>query len=317
MAIRLACPTCKTELVEGTDALRCANCSAVYPLRNGIPVFCRGGEFYEEYAEVHIPYRKNPPSWKATLLQVLPYWSWREWKFFRRHLKRGASVIDLGCGRGKEWFSEGSAFVAGADPCWTAIVECARHYDVAVQADMNQLPFVSNSFDCAITSHVIGHIPSKQKDLALAEIARVLKTGGRSLNIIETDSTHRFVRYGKQDSELYQKNFIDTDGHVGLELPTAVLERFRRHGFEIEEARKMESDIIHLRYYGKYLGKGYPERDPHVRHRIQHWEQVQRNPLLLAGYEVALGFYHDVIEPHTTPLDHAMFLAVSAIKVGS
>src|SRR5919198_5832212 len=116
--VPLVCPDCKAPLRRSEDHLACDPCDTRYPLREGVPVFCSGEEFYEEYAAEHIPYVTNPPGWKRAILSVLPYWSWREWRFFRRHLGKGESVLDLGCGRGKEWFSEGASFIAGVDPCW-------------------------------------------------------------------------------------------------------------------------------------------------------------------------------------------------------
>jgi SAM-dependent methyltransferase len=256
----------------------------------------------------------NPRGLKRAILSFLPYWSWREWKFFRHHLRPGESVLDLGCGRGKEWFSEGASFIAGVDPCWPALVDCARHYNQVAQAEITRLPYPDGAFDSVITSHVFGHIPADNKEAALAEIVRVLKPGGKFINLIETDSRHPFVEYGKQDPVLYHENFVETDGHIGLELPSAVLGRLRNHGFEIKHVQKMESGIIHLRYYSKFLGKEYPQRDSRVRRKIALWERVQHNPLLLQMYEVSMGVYHHWLEPRMTPLDHAMFVCVCAIR---
>lgn len=310
----LVCPDCKGALQQFEAQLRCEKCAKNYPIRDGVPVFCAGEEFYEEYAAEHIPYVTNPPPLKRAILKFLPYYSWREWKFFKRHLRPGEAVLDLGCGRGKEWFSEGASYIAGVDPCWSALSDCARHYDQAAQAEITLLPYPDASFDTVVTSHVLGHIPVEAKDDALREIARVLKPGGKFVNLIETDSCHPFVQYGKQDPGLYHANFVETDGHVGLELPSLVLERLRRQGFEIAHVQKMESGVIHLRYFGKYLGKGYPERSPWVRSRIALWERVQHNPLLLQLYEVGMGIYHHLVEPWHTPLDNAMFLCVCAIR---
>ncbi|HEX8918142.1 MAG TPA: methyltransferase domain-containing protein [Chloroflexota bacterium] len=312
--VQLVCPACKSPLQGSADHLDCAGCGKQYPLRDGVPVFFKGEEFYEDYAAEHIPYVTNPPGLKGAILKVLPYYSWREWKFFRRHLRAGESVLDLGCGRGKEWFSAGASYIAGVDPCWSALSDCARHYDQVAQADMARLPFPDAAFDSVVTSHVLGHIPLESKDDALREVARVLKPGGKFINLIETDSQHEFVRYGKQDSGLYHLNFVETDGHVGLELPSAVLSRLQSHGFDIASLQKMESGIIHLRFYSKYLGKGYPERDPRIKRRIALWDRVQHNPLLLQLYEIGMGIYHHFVEPRLTPLDNAMFLCVCAVR---
>jgi SAM-dependent methyltransferase len=310
-----ACPTCHgaTKLVD-PSRLECVACGVSYVVDDGIPVFCDSENFYEEYLDEHCPYVAEPPPWKAPILRALPYWSWREWRFFTRHLEPRGAVLDLGCARGKEWFVRRASFVAGVDPTRTVLADCARNYDLVAQAEITRLPFASETFDYVVTSHVIGHIPFEDKDAAFAEIARVLKPGGKSLNIIETDSEHPFARLGKSDPELYVKNFVETDGHVGLELPSELLARFRRHGFDIERVSKMESGLVHLRYYGKYLGQGYPARHPHIRRRIRLWDAISRRPVVLAGYEAAVGVYHRLIEPWRTPLDNAMFVAVSAVK---
>lgn len=311
-ATTLVCVACGGPLGGDEAELRCEACGVRVPLVGRVPVFCEGEPFYEEYAEEHIPYVGEPPRLKRLALRVLPYWSWREWRFFHKHLPAGDAVLDLGWGRGREWFTVGTASVAGIDPCLTALTQC--EYDTVAAADIGRLPFADAVFDCAVTSDVLGHIPFDEKDAALSEMARVLKPGGRSVHVIETDSRSVFASYGKRDPELYRRNFIETDGQIGLELPSAVLERFRRNGFDIADVRKMESGPIWPRYYEKYLSKGYPERDPRVRRRISRWQRIRDNPLLLAACEVAWGFYHAVIEPHRGRLDDAMFLSLCAVK---
>jgi ubiquinone/menaquinone biosynthesis C-methylase UbiE len=311
----VVCPKCRAPLeAVGTEQLQCVECGAMYPLRAGIPSFCEGEHFYDTYLDEHCPYVADPPRWKARLLRVLPYWSWREWKFFRRHLLPGMTVLDLGCARGKEWFISAGSVVVGVDPTLAPLAECAEHYDLVAQAQITRLPFADATFDVVVTSHVLGHVALAEKDAALAEIARVLRPGGLSLNIIETDSKNRFVEFGKSDQELYRINFIETDGHVGLELPSATIGRFCRHGFSVVQVEKMESGIVHARYFQKYLGKGYPDRAKSVRSRIALWERIQRNRVLLAAYEVAMGSYHAFVEPWRTSLDDAMFIGLAARK---
>lgn len=312
---QFACTNCHgTIAAEGADALRCTSCGREFGVIDGIPSFCDTEAFYEEYLEEHCPFVRNPSRLKAGILRVLPYWSWREWRFFDASVPAGSRVLDLGCARGKEWFSAKATFIAGIDPIVSPLRECARHYDLVAQANVTALPFHDGSFDCVVTSHVIGHVAPDEKDAAFSEIARVLRPGGVSVNIIETDSHHEFARLGKSDPDLYRTNFVETDGHVGLELPSAVLSRFERHGFTIENVRKMESGHIHLRYYGKYLGKGYPDRYRHVRKRIARWKRISGNPVLLGAYEVMIGSYHQLVEPRRSNLDDAMFIAVAARK---
>jgi ubiquinone/menaquinone biosynthesis C-methylase UbiE len=308
------CPVCQGELEREEDGLACVACGQRFPVRAGVPIFARGDDFYEEYLDEHCPYVRHPSRLKRLALRVLPYRAWREWKFYQRQLPRGLSLLDIGCARGKEWFADGAAFIAGVDPCFPPLVECAEHYDIVAQAGITELPFGDESFDCVLTSHVIGHIPMDEKDAAFSEIARVLKPGGLSINVIETDSKNAFVSFGKTDPELYRRNFVGTDGHVGLELPSAVLERFRHHGFEIRAVKKMESGAVYLRYYWKLLRNGYADRSRSVQRRIRLWETIERHRPLLMFYDLVMGIYNSFIEPWRTPIDHAMFIAVVAVK---
>src|SRR5437867_992075 len=138
---RFTCLECGAFLEHSPGRLECARCGTSYPESDGVGVFCSSEAFYEEYLDEHCPFVRNPPSWKAALLRVLPYWSWREWKFFRRHLDPGVAVLDLGCARGKEWFMSPGGFVAGVDPTPEPLQECREHYDLVAQAEITRLPF--------------------------------------------------------------------------------------------------------------------------------------------------------------------------------
>jgi SAM-dependent methyltransferase len=58
----------------------------------------------------------------------------------------------------------------------SAALGAAPSADLAV-ADAQALPFADRSFDVAIANHVLYHVPDRPR--ALAELARVLRPGGR------------------------------------------------------------------------------------------------------------------------------------------
>ncbi|MBI3665599.1 MAG: methyltransferase domain-containing protein [Acidobacteria bacterium] len=209
LPLGLICPSCRAALEWNGEALGCYACGRRVPVKDGIPSFCDSDAFYEQYISHHVPYHLNPAGLKGAILRLLPYWSWREWRFWRRYVPRGVWLLDLGCARGREIFAERAAGCVGVDTAFSALAECARHYRMAVQSGMNPIPFESGSFDCVVTSHVIGHIPAAEKDDLCSEIARVLKTGGRSVNVIETDSLHPLVRFAKQRPQLYYRYFVE------------------------------------------------------------------------------------------------------------
>jgi ubiquinone/menaquinone biosynthesis C-methylase UbiE len=53
---------------------------------------------------------------------------------------------------------------------------CAQGVDARV-GDVQELPFADGAFDCVVANWMLYHVPDV--DLGLAEIARVLKPGGR------------------------------------------------------------------------------------------------------------------------------------------
>lgn len=309
LPFRLICPACQIPLDQNGSGLRCARCGRPIPVRDGVPSFCESDPFYEEYISHHVPYHLSPSGMKGALLRVLPYWSWREWRFWRRYVPRGGWLLDLGAARGRAIFAERATGCVGVDTAITALGDCARHYRLAVQSGLTPIPIENEAFDCVVTSHVIGHIPIAEKDSVFSEIARVLRRGGRSVNVIETDSLHPLVRFAKQRPDLYQRYFIDPDGHVGLELPSAVIERFRKHGLHLIACWKMDAGPFHPRMWLKHFDNEYAELSPKVKAEVERSRGIMHNLARLAATEVALGAIHYTTGQWSYPLDNAQFIA--------
>ena len=192
--------------------------------------------FYDGYVEEHVPYHRSPRGLKGWLLRGLPYWSYQEWQFWRRWVPRGCRLLDLGAARGREIFRERAALAVGVDLAQNALRDCARHYDGAVLGDLGRLPFADASFDCIVSSHVMGHVPAEAKPRVVGEIARLLRPGGVTIHVIETDSRHPLIERAKADPALYRRRLIEPDAHIGLELADAAIGRFRaERGERVEE----------------------------------------------------------------------------------
>jgi SAM-dependent methyltransferase len=112
----------------------------------------------------------------------------------RLGVRRGMRVLDLGCGEGRHSFE---AYRRGADVVavdwnatdlattreWCAAIRAAGEAPqaataTAVRADLRALPFPDATFDRVIAAEVLEHIPDDRT--AIAELARVLKPGGRA-----------------------------------------------------------------------------------------------------------------------------------------
>jgi SAM-dependent methyltransferase len=245
--------------------------------------------FYDGYVEEHVPYHLSPRGLKGFVLRRLPYWSYQEWRFWRRWVPAGCRLLDLGSARGREVFRERAALAVGVDLAHAALRDCARHYDGAALADLGRLPFPGGAFDCIVSSHVMGHVPPAAKESVIAEIARLLRPGGLTVHVIETDSEHPLVKLAKADPALYRRHLIEPDGHVGLELAPAAIERFRRHGLEPLETAPMETGPFHPRLLLKWFGAGYAERDERFARLAARARRTLASPVRLALTEIWLG----------------------------
>jgi SAM-dependent methyltransferase len=246
-------------------------------------------EFYERYVAEHVPYHRSPRGPKRLILKFLPYWSYREWRFWERTVPRGARVLDLGCARGREVFRERAAFVVGVDMAQNALGECAAHYDGALAGSLTALPAADESFDCVVSSHVMGHVPVEEKDQVLSEIRRVLRPGGKSLHVVETDSRGWLMNLAKEEPALYQRYLIEQDGHVGLELPSQAVARFERAGLAVEEVETLADSDVHPRLALKWFGGEYRQISRQLGRLVARSEALLGSPLRLAWEEIRLG----------------------------
>src|SRR5581483_2826045 len=134
-------------------------------------------------------------------------------------------------GGGNAWLARYETW--GVDLSLRSLLNARSLYRGVALADGNALPFRDAQFDGVLSWDVLGHIPLEQKDRVLSQLYRVLKPGGIAVLGIEADSQSPTFQMAKRYPELYQRYFIDQDGHYGLETSTAIIERVRRHGFEI------------------------------------------------------------------------------------
>ena len=127
-------------------------------------------------ANLHARYSTNPTGW-------LP------WVFghIRERLPENARILEAGCGPGALWAKNGPRIPAGWALTLTDFSEgmVARAGEATgeagldaecVRADVQELPFDSDTFDAVIANHMLYHVPDI--DRGLQEIRRVLKPEG-------------------------------------------------------------------------------------------------------------------------------------------
>ena len=120
-------------------------------------------------------------------------------------IQPGEQVLDVGCGTGTLAIEVQSRVgragrVAGVDPGAQQIARARakaarRNIPVEFQVGViEQLPFPNQMFDVVFSTLMMHHLPKSLKRQGLAEIARVLKPGGR---LIIADFTRKQDRAGQ------------------------------------------------------------------------------------------------------------------------
>ena len=174
-----------------------------------------------------------------------------------------ARVLEVGCGWGEfaaRMRDELGATVVAVDLS-PRMVELARERGVDARVgDVQQLPFDDASFDCAVANWMLYHAPDI--DRALAELARVLRPGGR---LVAATNGKRHLEelwllVGRNKSQ-ETRHFFSEDGEELLLRHFASVHRIDREStltFPDAAAVRgyVESSIAH-----KHLAERVPELD--------------------------------------------------------
>ena len=145
------------------------------------------------------------------------------------NVRRGASVLDLGCGEGLlALLKRKDVYLAGVDLS-PELVEMARRngYDAACVGLLTHLPFPTASFDYVVSLDVFGHIGFDEKDAVLRELKRVLRPDGVTMHGVESLDPKLHPDYHSMTPEKLA-HFIGIDGHIGLEVDEDIADRFAR-----------------------------------------------------------------------------------------
>ena len=141
-------------------------------------------------------------------------------------LKGNESILDLGCGRGlfliesakrlKTGFARGVDLWSSKDQSNNGAEQTEKNIRLANlqnrielhTGDMRTLPYAAGTFDVAISSLAIHNIPDlKGREMALQEMLRVLKPGGRFmiLDLHYASQYYNYLNQGASKAELSGK----------------------------------------------------------------------------------------------------------------
>lgn len=126
-------------------------------------------------ASIHQRFSTNPYGWFKWVFDTL------------LKLPKNARILELGCGHGLLWKENANRIPSGwhmtlsdlssgmLDAAWRNLVVTGRAFQFK-EIDAQSIPFEDDTFDAVIANHMLYHVPDRSG--AIAEIKRVLKTGG-------------------------------------------------------------------------------------------------------------------------------------------
>jgi ubiquinone/menaquinone biosynthesis C-methylase UbiE len=179
------------------------------------------------------------------------------------NVRRGASVLDLGCGEGLlALLKRKDVYLAGVDLSPDLLRMARRNgYDVASLGELTELPFADASFDYVVSLDVFGHVDFADKDAVLAEIKRVLRPDGVTMHGIESLDRNLHPDYQTASAEKLAE-FIAVDGHIGLEADEDTARRFGKFFSSVQTEPRYTLCLSSAEFIKQYDQYGAPfDRD--------------------------------------------------------
>jgi len=134
-------------------------------------------------------------------------------KLFSSFLTDGASVLDAGCGPGRDLrrFKDSGFFPIGVDLNNT-FVKMANEIAPTTQDDIMSLPFDSDHFDALWASASLVHMHYTIVEKALRELSRVVKPGGWSyISVRQSGLDHGYEKEHRSSLEFSYLYFWQGD----------------------------------------------------------------------------------------------------------
>lgn len=202
--------------------------------------------------------------------------------FTRFPIGSGDRVLDLGCGAGRhafELYRRGADVVAldrdeveldGVRRMFGAM-EAAGEPPLGatastVRGDVLALPFPDASFDAVIAAEVLEHIPDDE--IAMAEIARVLKPNGRLAVTVPRWWPERICW------ALSEEYHNVSGGHVRIYRGAQLTERLSHAGFAVHGGH--HAHALHSPYWWLNCAFGRESLPSRTYHQLLVWDIIRR-----------------------------------------
>lgn len=149
----------------------------------------------KNYQEIKNVYNDIATEFDTSRVRVWPHVS-----NFLSSLVTNSSVLDIGCGNGKNMLFRNDLQCKGIDLSNKLVNICKEKKLDVIEADMTCIPFQDNSFDAIITVASYHHLSNDEdRQKALNEMYRIVKPNGHILITVwameqPTDSSFNFTK---------------------------------------------------------------------------------------------------------------------------
>jgi len=233
---------------------------------------------------------------------------WARTMWVYDNVRRGSSVLDLGCGGGVLALLKRKAVrLTGVDiseRC--AATARGNGYDAACVAELTALPFADASFDYVVSLDVLGHVAFEEKDAALREMARVLRPGGVTLHGIECLDRARRKDYDEMTEEELRR-YVQIDGHVGMEDEAEAAARFSRFFAHVATAPRFSLCQSHEEFIKQSDDYGRSYCEPDFLAYLRRMSFKERR-----AFNMAMGYVFDQISMAGLRLPDSEYLLLKA-----
>ncbi len=299
--IKIVCPNCLSKLSNRNQGLVCVHCEKEFPFIEGIHSFTELNPLFEGRFVEQLKPSRFENTWFYPILEKVDI-ERRRISFLKkclRSLGKDSLIIDVGCGGGgwgvilKRWGT-----VVGMDVSIGSLRHARSVYEDVIHASITQIPFPSNYFDAVVSEDFLGHIPFDEKQKAYSEMYRVLKTGGLMVHAaIETDSNSSWFRFAKKYPDLFKTHHINKHGHIGLELPSIIIDRCQKIGFNIKEVEKMHALILHPSLLSAWFDNEYRNKSKVISASVAISKAIQKSKKGSLITNLILGIIEKMVNP--------------------
>ena len=136
---------------------------------------------------------------------------WKCVQTFLNEIPRGSTLLEIGCGNGKNMQYRKDIFPFGIDFVPNFVELCNKKGLNVIQGNALCLPFPDNSFDYAISIAVFHHLSTEERRIiALKEMNRIIKKGGKGLVVcwaLDDKQGDSFIEWKDKEQNILGNRF--------------------------------------------------------------------------------------------------------------